>query len=29
MLHLMEKDTLSRVEREKGKFRSFLLVSLQ
>jgi len=29
MLHLLEKDTLSRVQREKGKFRSFLLASLQ
>ena len=29
MLHLLEKDTLSRVHREKGKFRSFLLASLQ
>jgi len=29
MLHLLEKETLSRVKREKGKFRSFLLASLQ
>jgi RNA polymerase sigma factor (sigma-70 family) len=29
MLHLLEKETLSRVQREKGKFRSFLLASLQ
>jgi RNA polymerase sigma factor (sigma-70 family) len=29
MLHLLEKETLSRVHREKGKFRSFLLASLQ
>lgn len=29
MLHLLEKETLSRVRREKGKFRSFLLASLQ
>jgi len=29
MLHLLEKDTLSRARREKGKFRSFLLASLQ
>jgi RNA polymerase sigma factor (sigma-70 family) len=28
-LHLLEKKTLSRVERSKGKFRSFLLGSLQ
>ena len=28
-LHLLEKDALSRVKREKGKFRSFLLASLQ
>src|SRR5215813_967150 len=29
LLHMMEKDTLSRVHPEKGKFRSFLLASLQ
>jgi len=29
LLHLLEKDALSRVQREKGKFRSFLLASLQ
>lgn len=29
MLHLLEKETLSRARREKGKFRSFLLASLQ
>jgi RNA polymerase sigma factor (sigma-70 family) len=29
MLHLLEKDMLSRAQREKGKFRSFLLASLQ
>src|SRR5436309_10511102 len=29
LLHLLEKDTLSRVRQEKGKFRSFLLASLQ
>src|SRR2546427_6292243 len=29
LLHLVEKHTLSRVHREKGKFRSFLLASLQ
>jgi len=29
LLHLMEKRTLSRVHRERGKFRSFLLASLQ
>lgn len=29
MLHLLEKETLSRVKQEKGKFRSFLLASLQ
>ena len=29
LLHLLEKGALSRVEREKGKFRSFLLGSLQ
>ena len=29
LLHLLEKETLSRVHREKGKFRSFLLASLQ
>jgi len=29
LLHLLEKDTLSRVRREKGKFRSCLLASLQ
>src|SRR5947209_7041566 len=29
LLHLLEKHTLSRVHREKGKFRSFLLASLQ
>jgi DNA-directed RNA polymerase specialized sigma24 family protein len=29
MLHLLEKETLSRVKREKGRFRSFLLASLQ
>jgi RNA polymerase sigma-70 factor (ECF subfamily) len=29
MLHLLEKETLTRVNREKGKFRSFLLASLQ
>ena len=29
LLHLMEKETLSRVRREKGKFRAFLLASLQ
>ncbi|TAK96025.1 MAG: sigma-70 family RNA polymerase sigma factor [Verrucomicrobia bacterium] len=29
MLHLLEKETLSRVKRERGKFRSFLLASLQ
>ncbi len=29
MLHLLQKGTLSRVHREKGKFRSFLLASLQ
>src|SRR6266496_4092410 len=29
LLHLMERETLSRVKREKGKFRSFLLASLQ
>ena len=29
LLHLLEKDTLSRVKRERGKFRSFLLASLQ
>src|SRR5438552_9075987 len=29
LLHLLEKHTLSRVQPEKGKFRSFLLASLQ
>src|SRR4051794_27336811 len=29
LLHLVQKDTLSRVRREKGRFRSFLLASLQ
>jgi RNA polymerase sigma factor (sigma-70 family) len=29
MLHLIERKTLSRVDRSKGKFRSFLLASLQ
>jgi len=29
MLHLVTQETLSRVQREKGKFRSFLLGSLQ
>lgn len=29
MLHLLEKETLTRVRREKGRFRSFLLASLQ
>ncbi len=29
LLHLMEKDTLSRVNRDRGKFRSFLLASLR
>src|SRR5437016_8857015 len=29
LLHLVEKHTLTRVQPEKGKFRSFLLVSLQ
>ena len=29
LLHLVEKHTLSRVHRERGKFRSFLLASLQ
>jgi RNA polymerase sigma-70 factor (ECF subfamily) len=29
LLHLLEKDTLSRAHRERGKFRSFLLASLQ
>src|SRR5438270_3149844 len=29
LLHLLEKQTLSRVHRERGKFRSFLLASLQ
>ena len=29
LLHLLEKNALSRVQREKGKFRSFLLASLQ
>jgi RNA polymerase sigma factor (sigma-70 family) len=28
-LHLIERETLSRVDRSKGKFRSFLLASLQ
>jgi len=29
LLHLMEKDTLSRAHRERGKFRSFLLAALR
>ena len=29
LLHLLERDALSRVQREKGKFRSFLLAALQ
>ena len=29
MLHLIERKTLSRIDRSKGKFRSFLLASLQ
>src|SRR5438034_8573627 len=29
LLHLVEKETLTRVNPEKGKFRSFLLASLQ
>jgi DNA-directed RNA polymerase specialized sigma24 family protein len=29
MLHIIERKTLSRVDRSKGKFRSFLLASLQ
>src|SRR5256885_10925371 len=29
LLHLVEKHTLSRVHQERGKFRSFLLASLQ
>ena len=29
LLHLVEKETLTRVRREKGKFRSFLLGSLK